>query len=326
MSDAPDVLEMATAYQRTAVVAAACECGIADALADGPVQAEAVAARLGLDPRAARALVGAMAALGLVERREGGHVLSAAGAPLASEHPRSVAAIVAKEWFFASAWTGLPQTIRDGHARVGPWAGRLAADPETSLAFLGALDDLAVRFGAGLPALVGPLPAGRLLDVGGGSGVHASAIRATNPGTEAVVLDLPPVEPLVKERHPELGFVGGDLNAPRFGRPSGERWQAVLLANVLHDHPPGRCAGIVREAAGLLAPDGVLVVYEWLLDENRDGPPDVALFALMMLVENEGGAAYTEAEICEWLAAAGMVDLRTAGDGGPISVVRGRRP
>ena len=57
------------------------------------------------------------------------------------------------------------------------------------------------------------------------------------------------VEPVLRERHPELAFVAGDLDQPRFGRPPGERWEAVLLANILHDHPAERCPAIVATAA-----------------------------------------------------------------------------
>ena len=32
------------------------------------------------------------------------------------------------------------------------------------------------------------------------------------------------------------------------GRPPGERWDTVLLANILHDHPPGRCQAILAAA------------------------------------------------------------------------------
>ena len=63
------------------------------------------------------------------------------------------------------------------------------------------------------------------------------------------MLDLPAVEPVLHERHPELAFVAGDLDRPRFGRPPAERWDVVLLANVLHDHPAGRCQAIVATAA-----------------------------------------------------------------------------
>jgi hypothetical protein len=43
-----------------------------------------------------------------------------------------VAQIVAKEWFFYQAWAGLPDSVRDGHARIPPWRQRLAADPGRS--------------------------------------------------------------------------------------------------------------------------------------------------------------------------------------------------
>jgi O-methyltransferase domain len=176
-----------------------------------------------------------------------------------------------------------PDSVRDGHARVPPWRERLAADPGQSLGFLRALDDLAARFGGGLPALAGLAGPGRLLDVGGGAGSHAATLARAVPGLEATVLDLPNVEPVLRERHPELAFVPGNLDQPRFGRPPTERWDAVLLASVLHDHPAERCRAVVTAAVGLLTPGGTLLVYEWVLDEGGDIPPAVALFDLMML-------------------------------------------
>ena len=245
---------------------------------------------------------------------------------LAGGHPESVALIVAKEWFFYRAWAGLPESVGDGHARIPPWRERLAADPGRSLDFLRALDDLAARFGGELPALAGLPGPGRLLDAGGGAGSHAAALARAVPGLEATVLDLPEVEPVLRERHPELAFVPGDLDRPRFGRPPGERWDAVLLANVLHDHPAERCRAVVAAAAGLLAPGGTLLVYEWVLDEGGDTPPAVALFDLMMLVENEGGAAWTASELTAWLRAAGLTGVELRRGGGPIAVLRATAP
>ena len=319
-------LELVTAYQRSAVVAAACATGVADAIAGGPLPPEAVAARCGTDPRATRALLGALAAVGLADHGPAGYALSADGAVLAGDHPGSVARIVAKEWFFYQAWAGLPESVRDGHARIPPWRERLATDRGRSLDFLRALDDLAARFGGELPALAGLAGPGRLLEVGGGAGSHAAALARAVPGLEATVLDLAAVEPVLRERHPELGFVAGDLDQPRFGRPAGERWDAVLLANVLHDHPAGRAEPIVAAAAGLLAPGGTLLVYEWVLDEDGDGPAAVALFDLMMLVENEGGAAWTAARLTGWLEAAGLTGAEVRRGAGPIAVARARAP
>jgi SAM-dependent methyltransferase len=316
-----DALELLTAYQQSAVVAAACLTGVADALAAGYRDPVSIATACGTSPGGTRALLGAMAALGLAEHGQNGYSLSPAGLPLARSHPSSLAEIVQKEWFFYRAWAGLPETIRDGHARIAPWRRRLDEDPETSLAFLRALDDLAGLFGSELAEVADLDGARTLLDVGGGAGSHAAALTKRHPLLRATVLDLAPVEPLTRKLHPELEFVAGDLGLPRFGLDQASGWDAVLLANVLHDHPVAACRRIVSECAGLLVPGGTLLVYEWLLDEDRDGPSPVALFALMMMVENEGGAAYTEAEIVDWLAAAGLEHRATRRGAGPIAVV-----
>lgn len=266
-----------------------------------------------------------MAALGLAEGGQS-FELTPAAAPLAAGHPQSVAEIVRKEWFFYRAWAGLPETVRDGHARIAPWRERLASDPETALSFLRALDDLASRFGGELPELAGLEAPGTLLDVGGGAGSHAAALVAAVRGLEATVLDLPPVEAVVRERHPEVRFVAGDLDEPRFGRPAEERWDVVLLANVLHDHPPERCARYAREAVKLLRGGGTVLVYEWLTDPEGANGPEVALFALMMMVENEGGFAWSGDEIQAWLGAAGVNGIEVRRGRGPIAVIRGHVP
>ena len=130
----------------------------------------------------------------------------------------------------------------------------------------------------------------------------------------------------MRERHPEVGFVPGDLGLPRFGRPEGERWDVVLVANILHDVPAEAARRIVAEAAGLLGEGGLMLAYEWILDETRDAPPDVAMFAVMMMVENEGGAAYTASEIEGWMGEAGLGAVETRRGPGPIAALTARWP
>ncbi len=324
---AADPLAMITAYQDSALVAAAVRTGVAEAIASGARSAEQVAEHCKTHPRATLALLRALTAQGLAEASKDGFELSDAAAPLARSAPASIVEIVEKEWFFYNAWAGLEETVRDGHAQIAPWRQRLDEDPETAHAFLRALDDLAGRFGGELPGLAGlEGGGGRLLDVGGGAGSHAAALAAAVPGLEPTVLDLPGVEQVLRERHPELSFLAGDLDEPRFGRPGDERWDFVLLANILHDHPPERCRRYLAEAASLLEPGGTLLVYEWVIGEGDPQPPALAMFSLMMLVENEGGGTWSEAEIGEWVAEAGLVDVGLRRGGGPISVLRAQRP
>ena len=326
-----DPLEMIEGYQASAMVAAAVRTGVADALAAGALRAEEIASACHTDPRATSALLGALAANGLVQRvasagaEEARWSLSAAGAPLATSHPRSIVKIVEKEWFFYRAWAGLEQAVRDGRARIPPWEQRLEANADESLDFLRALDDLAERFGGELASLAGELGAARVLDVGGGAGSHAARLQAENPDAAVHVLDLPAIEPVLRERHGEIAFLAGDLRDPRFGRPDGEQWDVVLLANILHDQTPERATEILRQATALLVPGGTVILYEWILDETRDSPPAVAMFALMMLVENEGGGAYTFAEISAWLGAAALVSPQLRRGQGPIAVVSAKK-
>jgi len=323
---AAEPLELLTGYQAAAILGTAVELGVPGALAEGSRTVGEVTAALGTDERATGYLLGALTVLGLTRADGGGFSLTERGSELVDGAPGSIAEIVRKEWFFYRVWAELPKAIGDGHARIPPWRDRLRDDPGQALAFLRALDDLAARFGAGLPELAALERGGRLLDVGGGAGSHSAYLEAAVSGLEATVLDLPAAEEVLRERHPELRFIAGDLDEPRFGRPAGEEWDHLLLANLLHDNPPARCRELIAEAAGLLAAGGTLLIYDWVLAADRLSPPDVAVFALMMLVENEGGGTWTEEEIRSWVEAAGLVAEPLRRNPGPIAVMRATRP
>lgn len=343
--DVVDPLALLTAYQHSAVLASAVMSGVADALAerDGGSTVEEAAVAAGTDPRATRILCSALVATGLAVRADGLNAgapvdagtrfsLSEGGAVLASDHPQTLAWIVRKEWFFYGVWNELPTALEDGRARITPWQQRVAEDRTTAFGFLRALDDLASRFGGELAeAAADAIPAApsggslRLLDVGGASGSHSARLAGLRADVQPTVLDLAEIAPLVDERHAELPFVTGDFNAERFGRPEGEQWDVVLLANILHDHTPAQNERLVREASGLLAPGGTLVLYEWIPNADTTAP-DLSLFAVMMMVENDGGDAYSEAEHRTWLEAAGLDQIALKRGFGPIAVVSARKP
>ena len=79
-------------------------------------------------------------------------------------------------------------------------------------------------------------------------------------------------------------------------------------------------------AAGLLAPAAPCSSTNGCWTRAGDTPPAVALFDLMMLVENEGGAAWTASELTAWLEAAGLTGVELRRGGGPIAVLRATAP
>jgi SAM-dependent methyltransferase len=320
--DAYEVASQFTSYQESALIGTAVEVGLPNLLYGSPHNLEGITTALGTDPRGTMGLLSGLVTFGLVERRDETFRLTTNGELLADEHPDSIAMIARKEWFFYKLWAEMPAAVRTGHTQTRAWRDRLENDPDQAHDFLRALDDLCRLYGGDLPELAGLDQPGRLLDVGGGAGSHSANLVKAVDGLEATVLDLPGAEPVLKERHPELAFVAGDIDQPRFGRPEGEEWDYVLVSNILHDHPAEENERIVREAAGLLAPGGTLVIYEWVIDEGRTSPPGVASFTPMMVIENEGGWTWTEAEIGEWIRAAGLEPRPISQGPGPIAVIQ----
>lgn len=323
--DAYALADQITSYQQSALIGTAVEIGLANTLYGSPKTLEEICSELDTDRRGTMGLLSGLVNFGIIERRNETFRLAAQGELLADEHPDSIAMISRKEWFFYKLWAGMPEAVKTGHAQTGAWRERLENDPEQARDFLRALDDLCRLYGGDLPELAGLESGGRLLDAGGGAGSHSANLVGAVTGLEATVLDLPGAEPVLRERHPELGFVAGDLDQPRFGRPEGEDWDYVLISNILHDRPAGENERIIREAAGLLAPGGSLVIYEWVIDEGRTSPPGVASFTPMMVIENEGGWTWSEHEIGEWIRAAGLTPQPVSKGPGPIAVIKASR-
>lgn len=323
--DAYAVADQFTSYQESALIGTAVEVGLPNLLYGSPHDLDGITAALGTDPRGTMGLLSGLVTFGIVERDGETFSLTPNGELLADEHPDSIAMISRKEWFFYKLWAEMPAAVRTGHTQTRAWRDRLENDPEQAHDFLRALDDLCRLYGGDLPGLAGLEKGGSLLDVGGGAGSHSANLAKAVAGLEATVLDLPGAEPVLKERHPELEFVPGDLDDPRFGRPEGEEWDYILVSNILHDRPPAENERVIREAAGLLAPGGSLVIYEWVIEEGRTSPEGVAKFTPMMVIENEGGYTYTEAEIGEWIRAAGLEPQPLSQGPGPIAVLKARK-
>jgi len=151
----------------------------------------------------------------------------------------------------------------------------------------------------------------RVLDVGGGSGAYAAAFAGAKPGLEAVVFDLSEVLPLTRRFLAEagmldrVGLVAGDYERDALGRD----FDLVLLSQILHSQPPHANRALLGKAAAALRPGGQLVVQEFIMDEDRAGPPFNTLFALNMLVNTEAGDTYTGAEVQDWMEAAGVTGV-----------------
>lgn len=303
--------ELRDLTEGTVTVAAAVEVGVFPALRDGPASAEAVARRLGLDPRAATSLLTALGELGFLEEDEEGFRLAPRSErELADPSSPEYAGRGIPHWLVnLAAWTRLPEALRTGRPvqdvkeaeeepdaerdRISRFMAAMAAAPEDRIR---RLVDL---------VLARKPEAGSVLDLGGGPGHVARAFLARGAGT-ATLLDTPETVEVVREEYAVdevegMEAVGADfLEDPL---PPGP-FDVVLLSNVLHMLPPAENARLLKKVRAVTAPGGVVAVADFI----RGRSPRAGRFGLVMLLRTEGGGTYTFEEHQEWFRQAGFGD------------------
>jgi ubiquinone/menaquinone biosynthesis C-methylase UbiE len=161
-----------------------------------------------------------------------------------------------------------------------------------------------------VPAATKPVS---VLDLAAGSGVWGIAIAQLSPHVRVTAVDWPGVLPATRRTAEREGvadrcrFVGGDLLEVDFG--SGH--QIATLGHILHSEGVERSRALLKKTFAALAPGGTIAIAEWLVNDERTGPPPGLMFAVNMLVNTEQGDTFTFNEIRRWLEEAGFRDVRT---------------
>jgi ubiquinone/menaquinone biosynthesis C-methylase UbiE len=151
----------------------------------------------------------------------------------------------------------------------------------------------------------------RLLDLGGGPGTYAIHFCCANPGLSAVIYDLPTTRTFAEETiaryelTQRITFTAGDYHVDPV--PAG--FDAAWLSHILHADGPAACSALLHKAVAALNPGGILMVQEFILYEDKDGPPFPALFSLNMLLGTEAGQSYSERELAAMMGEAGLSDV-----------------
>jgi SAM-dependent methyltransferase len=151
-----------------------------------------------------------------------------------------------------------------------------------------------------------------LLDLGGGPGTYAIHFCKQYSQLNATVYDLPTTRPFADktirqfELTDRIQFAEGNyLNDPIEGR-----YDAIWLSHILHGEGPDDCRRIIQKAVNVLEPGGMIIIHDFILNNSMDGPLFPALFSLNMLLGTDSGQSYSEDQIIDMLADAGVKDTR----------------
>ena len=151
-----------------------------------------------------------------------------------------------------------------------------------------------------------------LLDLGGGPGTWAIHFCLANPGLRATVFDLPGTRPFAERTIERFGvgeradFQEGDY----LKEDIKGRYDVAWLSQILHGEDPDTCQEMIRKAVSALEPGGLIMIHEFILNNDMAGPLHPALFSLNMLTGTEAGRAYSERQIMDMLERAGAGDLK----------------
>jgi ubiquinone/menaquinone biosynthesis C-methylase UbiE len=298
-ADDPDaVLELFLSFWIARTVMAAVALGLFDILAAPGLDEQAAATKLGLKERPARGLFDTCVSVGLLAREDGRiHVTPAAERYLSSGSEYSLRNYVLDERWCWPAWGRLEEALRTDAPPLPQDEDGYHEFPEEFL--LDFLHGHSLAMGEKLAAAIPLEGVARIMDIGGGSGAVSIALCRANPSLRAVVVDREQVLAKTRQHIAKAGLSERIVThaANVFDDRLPEGCDAVVIANMLHDFSPERAAAILARAAGALPSGGRLLVMETAPRDDRSGPPLAAVFTVAMIVNTEGGVAYTPAEL-----------------------------
>ena len=151
----------------------------------------------------------------------------------------------------------------------------------------------------------------QMLDLGGGPGTYALYFCRHNATLNATVYDLPTTRPFAEKTIAAFGLEGRvTFQAGDYLTDNIEgTYDVIWLSHILHAEGPGDCMKILHKSMSRLAPNGVIIIHDFLLNRDKGGPLFPALFALNMLLGTHYGRTYSEDEITGMLADAGAVNI-----------------
>lgn len=325
------IMQLGFGFWGSKALLSAVELGVFTALAGGPLDLEALRARLGLHQRSARDFFDTLVALRLLDRNDGIYANTAeTDLYLDAGKPSYVGGILemANRRLYPF-WGNLTEALRTGQlqneAKVG--GGLFEAiytSPEGLAGFLNAMTGVSLPLAHAIAARFPWAGVRSVIDIGAAAGSVPVELALAHPHLEVGGFDLPQVRPVFEAYVARRGlagrvhFHGGDFMHE--GLPSAE---VLVMGHILHDWDLEQKRMLVAKAFAALPHGGSLIVYDRMIDDDRRENAAGLLMSLNMLIETPGGFDYTGADCIGWLREVGFASVRQDALVGPYSMVVG---
>ena len=284
-----------------ATLVAAYQGNLLQALLNGYATPSMYAEELGLDPTATERVLEVLTSLGIADCNQGRYGASAALKDLDALGPGGVDG-------FGALWNQVPAFLVRGERYAnmdGPPDAREAV-------YSGVVSKLALVFAHGARQLATKLPGhpAHILDVGAGAGIWSLAMAQRHAETRVTALDFPKVLQAfrIQAEHmglsDRIGLLPGNFHSVAIPE---DRFDRIVLANVLHLEPPEQAAALIGRVATALVRGGDLVIVDVLGDGTPVGERAQAIYALHLALRTREGKVHPLSDLQAWVEQAGLV-------------------
>jgi len=304
-----DIRELANSFRQSRVLLSAVELKIFTVLDRHMMTSEELSSIINTDSRATDRLLNALCGMGILKKIKGKFYNTELSSKYLIEGKPEFMGNLYHTNNLWNSWSHLTDSVVKGTSIKGDQ--NKEEKNEWVESFIGAMHYRGVNQGKILSMMIDLTNVEKMLDVGGGSAAFSMEMVKKKPSIKAVVLDLPHVIPLTKKYVAETGlldnfnFIEGDYLTKDFE----SSYDLILLSAIIHINSYEQNKMLIKKCADSLNEDGIVVINDFIMNDDRTQPPYGALFSLNMLVGTDCGDTYTEQEMRDWFESAGITKI-----------------
>ena len=307
------LMGLAGGHAEARVIQTALKLGFFEALHPDPLDADALAAAVNCDRRATMLLANALVALSLLRKNGARYGLADDSRRfLLKGSPEYLGGMILFDEALWSTWGQLDESIRNGRPARAP--DMYQSEPDETDRFIRAMDSLVrARGDAVWTAQQLDLSWARTVaDLGGGPGTYLVEFLRRWPNLRGILFDLPATLQVTRRILDERGALQERLALNELDYKRGEipgPLDIIFMSNIIHSEDEAANSLLIAKSFRALAPGGLLVIKDHIMDDDLTVPAAGALFSLYLLLTTNG-RDYSLDEVTKWLRHAGFSDVR----------------
>jgi hypothetical protein len=271
-SPAEILYDLSTMHMVARSLQVVADMGVADALGDEPMSAEALAEKVGANAEALNRVLRLMANYGVFAVEDGRFRHTPASRQMREDAPDSMRAWIRSTGMELNwqSYGKMEHTVRTGEpARRLFTGGDFFADylpqhPETAKLFNEAMTSAAHRRVTAITNAYDFSPYGTIADIGGGRGHLIRGVLEATPSAQGILFDLPhAVDPTRELNVPRLTIIGGNF----FETPLPQA-DAYMLMAVIHDWSDEESVRILSAVRKVAPPHAKLLLIERVIADG----------------------------------------------------------